>query len=85
MALDSSKELPMAEMWEYKIVYVPSDGWTNFGLPVDLNERFDEFGKQGWELVGTEAIMRPTWTWFYLWSGSTTVGIVGFFKRRLPG
>jgi hypothetical protein len=71
----------MAEMWEYKIVYFSSDRWTSTGLPTDINERFDEFGKQGWELVGTEGIIRPGW----FWSAATTAGIVGFFKRRLPG
>ena len=70
----------MAEMWEYKIVYFSCERWTSTGLPTDINERFDEFGKQGWELVGTEGIIRPSWVW-----STTTAGIVGYFKRRLPG
>ena len=70
----------MEVMWEYKIVYFSSERWTSTGLPTDINERFDEFGKQGWELVGTESIIRPGW-----FSAARTAGMVGFFKRRLPG
>jgi hypothetical protein len=71
----------MGERWEYKIVYFSAERWTSTGLPSDINERFDEFGAQGWELVGTEAIIRPSW----FLSAGTTVGIVGYFKRGLPG
>jgi hypothetical protein len=81
MSLGSSTDIPMEQIWEYKIVHFSSQRWTSTGLPSDINERFDEFGKQGWELVATEAIIRPT----FFWWGGTTVGIVAFFKRRLPG
>jgi Domain of unknown function (DUF4177) len=80
MPLDDSGVVAMEEMWEYKIVHFSSQRWTSTGLPEDINERFDEFGKQGWELVGTEGIVRPGWFW-----SAATAGIVGFFKRRLPG
>jgi hypothetical protein len=50
-------------------------------LPDDINQQFDKFGAEGWELVGTDAITRPAW----FWAGGTTVGIVAFFKRRLSG
>ena len=69
----------MGERWEYKIVYVSTDRWTRTGLPSDINEKFDKFGDDGWELAGTEAIIRPSW----FWSAGKTVGIVGFFKRRV--
>ena len=71
----------MAERWEYKIVHISAERWTGTGLPPDLNEQFDKFGSEGWELVGTEAIIRPSW----FWSAGHTVGIVGFFKRPLHG
>ena len=67
--------------WEYKIVHVRADGWSSTGLPADLNEQFDRLGGEGWELVGTEALIRPA-----LFRGAGhTVGIIAFFKRGLPG
>lgn len=67
------------DRWEYKIVHVSASLWTSTGLPADINLEFDHLGAEGWELVSTEAINRPGW----FATGSTTVGIVGFFKRRL--
>jgi hypothetical protein len=55
--------------------------WTGTGLPKDLNEEFDKLGTDGWELVGTQGIIRPT---FFFWSAQT-VAIVAFFKRRVRG
>ena len=69
----------MSEHWEYKIVYWDADRWTSTGLPADLNEKFDEYGRQGWELTGTESILRPA----LFGGGGKTVGLVAFFKRRL--
>ncbi len=71
----------MSERWEYKIVHILAERWTGTGLPSDLNVQFDQFGADGWELVGTESIIRPSW----FCSAGKTVGIVGFFKRRLAG
>jgi len=68
-----------SEKWEYKIISVNAERWTGTGLPAHINETFDEYGAEGWELVGTESIVRPAW--FY--GGSKTVEVVGFFKRRL--
>jgi hypothetical protein len=50
-------------------------------LPEELNQHFDKLGTEGWELVGTEAIIRPN----LFRAAGQTVGIVAFFKRRLPG
>ena len=71
----------MGERWEYKIVHVSADRWTRTGLPEELNQHFDKLGTEGWELVGTEAIIRPN----LFRAAGQTVGIVAFFKRRLPG
>ena len=71
----------MSKRWEYKIVHFSAEQWTSTGLPSDLNEEFDRFGADGWELVGTEAIIRPSW----FVSAGKTVGVVGFFKRPLSG
>jgi hypothetical protein len=71
----------MGERWEYKIIHVSAERWTSTGLPGDLNDQFDRFGADGWELVATEAITRPSW----FGQAGTTAGIVGFFKRRRQG
>jgi hypothetical protein len=70
----------MNERWEYKIVYFSAERWTATGLPSDLNEKFDEYGAQGWELVGTGSVERPS---FIPWGGSKTVVVIGYFKRRV--
>ncbi len=67
--------------WEYKIVYFDAMRWTSTGLPSDLNEQFDKWGAEGWELVRTEAVLHTGW----LNVGSYTAGIVTFFKRPLSG
>jgi hypothetical protein len=66
----------MGEGWEYKIVDISAARWTSSGLPADINEKFDRYGAQGWELVATESIIRGV---FY---GSSTIAIIAFFKRR---
>jgi hypothetical protein len=74
----------MGERWEYKIIYFGVGHWTSTGLPSDLNEEFNEYAAQGWELVGTESIERPSLIpCFIPWGGSKTVGVVGYFKRRV--
>jgi hypothetical protein len=70
----------MDERWEYKILYVSAVRWTGTGLPTDFNEEFDRLGSDGWELVGTQGIIRPT-----LFRSAQTVGLVAFFKRRVRG
>jgi hypothetical protein len=71
----------MDDRWEHKIIHVSADQRTTTGLPSDLNEHFDQLGADGWELVATEAIVRPSW----FLSAANTVAILGFFKRRLRG
>ncbi len=65
------------QKWQYKIVHFQADKWTRTGLPKDLGEKFDDFGSEGWELVGTEAIQRPV---FFL-RGGNTVGMIAYFKK----
>lgn len=67
----------MMERWEYKIIHVVADKWNRTGLPPDVNEQFDRYGAEGWELVSTEGIVRRGWYW-----GSNTVAIIAVFKRR---
>ena len=66
--------------WEYKIVRIDANRWTDTGLPNELNQDFDQWGAQGWELVGTESLIRQGFSWFFF-SGSYTDGIIAFFRR----
>lgn len=70
----------MSDKWEYEVVHVSAERWTGTGLPADLNQRFDEFGAQGWELVACVPITRAS---FFPMGGSTTVGVLATFKRRV--
>ena len=65
--------------WEYKIIYIDAKRWTSTGLPDNLGERFDEYGKEGWELVKVE----PKLDRGFMAFGYGTVGYVAFFKRPL--
>lgn len=70
----------MHNRWEYKIIHISTERWTSTGLPGDINEKFDELGAQGWELVRTESILRGSIAPI---GASMTVGIVAIFKRPL--
>ena len=71
----------MAERWEYKIIYFSTEGWTRTTVPSDINEKFDAYGAEGWELVGTQALVGPSW----FLRRTTMLGILGLFKRRIGG
>ena len=66
--------------WEYKIAHILANEWTGTGLPNELNQRFDAWGAEGWELIGTESIVRSGFLNF-----TTTVALVAFFKRSIAG
>jgi hypothetical protein len=66
----------MVDKWEYKIIRCEAKFSSATGLPPDVNERFDEWGTQGWELVGLQPIKRP---WILPFSSKTVW--VAFFKR----
>ncbi len=72
----------MAGLWEYKIVYFDARRWTSTRLPDDLNERFDDLGMEGWELVRTEPIIGCGF-WPLGFGGSETKGFIAFFKRAI--
>jgi hypothetical protein len=48
----------MTVRWEHKIVSFDTTRWASTGLPDDLNEQFDRWGAEGWELVRTEPLLR---------------------------
>ncbi len=67
--------------WEYKIAHISTSQWSSTGLPQDVNEQFDKWGDEGWELVKVEPI--HTGGLILLGFGTTTrtVALVAFFKR----
>ena len=65
--------------WEYNIIYINATKWTSTGLPDDLNDKFDDLGKKGWDLVKIEPKLESGFINF----GSFTSGYVAFFKRAL--
>ncbi|MDR0385115.1 MAG: DUF4177 domain-containing protein [Prevotellaceae bacterium] len=64
--------------WEYKIVYINATRQNISGLPDDINENFDRWGSEGWELVKVE----PKLSCGFLGFGTYTEGYVAFFKKE---
>jgi hypothetical protein len=70
--------------FEYKIVYIDATHRTLSGLPEDINIKFDEYGRDGWELVKIEQRMKGgLFFLFFLGWINLTAGYIGFFKRPL--
>lgn len=69
----------MHQRWEYKIVHFRTDQFTSTGIPSDLNQHFDEYGAEGWELVSTESMLSH----LGFFPGTRTIAIIAFFKRPL--
>jgi hypothetical protein len=69
--------------WEYKIIYINAKSFTKTGLPDDLNEQFDKYGSQGWELVKVEPKLDGGFAVFGIGWIHQTVGYLAFFKREL--
>ena len=68
--------------WEYKIVYINAKKRkTNTGLPEDINEEFDKYGQQGWELVKVEPKLEGGFMAFGFGWIQQTAGYVAFFKK----
>ena len=66
--------------WDYMIAQTLATEWTSTGLPNQVTERFKEWGREGWDLIGTESIVKSG-----LLGGVATVVIVAFFKRPIAG
>ena len=65
--------------WEYKIVHVASNLlMSRTGLPSHIGDLFNELGRDGWELVRVEPILRAGVFFIF---GSTTTALLAFFKR----
>ena len=64
-------------------MYINAKCRTKTGLPDDLNEQFDKFGNEGWELVKVEPKLDGGFAAFGFGWLHQTVGYVAFFKRVL--
>ncbi|MDR2037906.1 MAG: DUF4177 domain-containing protein [Bacteroidales bacterium] len=69
--------------WEYKIVYISAKTNTSSGLPENINEEFDRYGEQGWELVRIEPKVEGGSMFFTFRWTHQTVGYIAFFKRPI--
>ena len=69
--------------WEYEIVYIdaryPSESW----MPEDVNIKFDEFGREGWELIKVVPKLKGGFYAFFMGWITLTVGYTAYFKRPL--
>ena len=68
--------------WEYKIVYVNAKQKTSSGLPENVNEQFNEYGRDGWELVKVEPKLEG-WGMIFGIGWIQTAGYVAFFKKPI--
>ena len=69
--------------WEYKIAYINAKKQTSTGLPDDINDLFDKYGKDGWELVKVEPKLNGGIMFFGFGWIQQTVGYLAFFKKPL--
>jgi len=67
--------------WEYKVVHISAERWTATGLPKDLNERFDAWGADEWELIRIEPLLRGGFFLGGFGSATRTAAFVAVFKR----
>ena len=70
-------------IWEYKIVYINALKRTSTGLTDEINEEFDTYGSEGWELIKVEPKLEGGWMAFGFGWIHQTVGYLAFFKRPL--
>lgn len=69
--------------WEYKIVYINAKKNTSTGIPEEINDQFDKYGKEGWELVKVEPKLDGGIMFFGFGWIHQTVGYLAFFKKPL--
>ena len=70
--------------FEYKIIYFKAViATTSSGLPDDINIRFDELGRDGWEYVEMKPVMSGGLFFIFIGIFSSTKRFVAIFKRSL--
>jgi hypothetical protein len=56
---------------------------TSTGIPDDINENFNKYGREGWELIKIEPKLRGGIMLFGFGWFDQTIGYLAFFKRPL--
>ncbi len=69
--------------WEYKIVYINARKRTSTGLPEEINQEFDKYGKEGWDLVKVEPKLNGGFMAFGFGWLRQTEAYIAFFKKAL--
>lgn len=69
--------------YEYKLLHFKVGIASSSGLPDDLNLRFDELGRGGWEYVEMKPVMSGGFFLLFVGIFSNTKRMVAVFKRPL--
>ena len=67
--------------WEYKLVVIKTFKNTRTGFDDNLNDRFNELGVAGWELVKIESVQKRGFLFFGFGGTSYTDSMLAIFKR----
>ena len=65
--------------WEYKILHVERDDH----ISEELSETFNEFGRNGWELVKFEPVLTSGFFFLFFGWATSTESFVAVFKREI--
>ena len=69
--------------YEYKLLHFKVGVFSSSGLPDDLNIRFDELGKNGWEYVEMKPILSSGLFLLFIGIFSSTKQMIAVFKRPI--
>ncbi len=70
--------------YEYKLLHFKAGLATESSLPDDLNLRFDQLGKEGWEYVEMKPIQSSGLFFVFIAVFSRTKSFVAIFRRVKP-
>jgi len=69
--------------YEYKLLHFKVGLISASGFPDDLNVRFDELGREGWDYVEMNPIISGGLFFFFIGIFSSTKRMVVVFKRPI--
>lgn len=65
--------------FEYKLITIDSSRLKEEAFQIELSEKFNQWGKEGWDLVKMESVNSGG----FFRDGATTVGFFTVFKREI--
>jgi hypothetical protein len=68
---------------EYKLLHFKVGLWSSSGLPDDLNMKFDELGREGWEYVDMKPIQSGGLFLFFIGVFTNTKQFLAVFRRPI--